>query len=1332
MPFRFRSPRRRVFSRRGVTRPTFEQLEPRHLLSVLPIGFEETRLVSGLSRASAMDFAADGRIFVAEAAGAVRVVKDGTLLAEPFVTVDTLMDVEFGLVGIVLDPEFTSNGYVYVNYTTKSDPPRNVVERFTASGDVAATGSQQTIFQLDELPNAKHHVGGAMHFGTDGMLYIAAGDNNRGQNSQDLGNLHGKILRIDRNGGIPADNPFYHSTTGKNRAIWAYGLRNPFTFGIEPRSGSILINDVGGNKWEEINLGAPGANYGWPGTEGPTSDPRYTGPLYAYAHSSTDRGAAAITGGVFYSPTQPMFPPEFDGKYFFADFNNDWIRVLDPATGQAEVFASSIVARTLDIDVGPDGALYYLAWGRGGSINRIAYTGVLSPVISSLSGNLQVSVGMEARFEVAATGAGTLSYQWQRKAANSATFTDIVGAHGTTYRIANTVTNDDGASYRVVVANAYGTTTSEAAVLTVVPLQPPTVTIVTPAAATTFRAGQQIAFQAIAVDPVAGTLPSSAFSWTAEVGHGVVTRPVTSGVGDVGSFTVPDDMPYKRTDVVVRLTVTAVSPAGLSTTEHLILQPEIGTLSFAGIPAGLPLAIDGEPFTTPHAVDSIVGLRRLVSAAEYRILDGQFYRFAGWSNGGSASQIVTASSAPLALTARYLASPSFFDDFGDGEARHFAPVVGTWLVDSETAYRAAPAVSDGDAISLLPATIQLPREWHASVTIQSDPTPGYYRNGYIVFDYVDPTNFKYAGLRVAAGRWVIGQRTAAGWRDLAWVPAEITGRGGHALRLNVDGNAATIVVGGEPLVRHEFASPPSGGRLGLATERSRTTFDDLVVSRLPLVTPVAGTWLVDSETAYRAAPAAIDGDAISLLPAAAELPRDWHASVTIQSDPTPGYYRNGYIVFDYVDPTNFKYAGLRVAAGRWVIGQRTAAGWNDLASVPVALGGRLDHAIRLGVEGNRATLFVDGEAHVHHVFASLSSQGRLGLATQRGRTTFAGLVVTRLPPLTRVAGTWAVDAAAGYRSAPAVNDGDAIALLPAGIQLPPDWNASVTIQGERLRGYHRNGFIIFDYVDPTNFKYAGLRVLAERWVIGQRTADRWHDLAHVPAALDDRPDHAIRLGVAGSTVTLFRGGEALVNHTFHSLPTGGRIGLATHNARTAFADFGLSSLPFVTPIDGTWTSDSVAAYRAAPTVSDGDAIGLLSATVQLPQIWHASVTIQSEPVSGYYRNGYIIFDYVDPTNFKYAGLRVAAGRWVIGERTADRWRDLVFVPAALESRRDHTIRLGVEGSTATLFSGGEVLVNHTFAGPPSGGRLGLATERGKTSFDDFVVSGSEHWSRVQF
>jgi glucose/arabinose dehydrogenase len=249
--------------------------------ATVPAGFTESLLAGGLSAPTAMAIAPDGRVFVCEQRGQLRVIKDGVLLPTPFLSVNVDSSGERGLLGIAFDPNFAVNHYVYVYYTATSPTRHNRVSRFTANGDVAVPGSEVQLLNLNTLSAATNHNGGALHFGHDGLLYIAVGDNANGANAQSFSNLFGKILRINADGTIPSSNPFYTTTTGTNRAIWARGLRNPYTFAFDPASSSMFINDVGDTDWEEIDDGVAGANYGWPDTEGPTSDPRFRAPRYA-------------------------------------------------------------------------------------------------------------------------------------------------------------------------------------------------------------------------------------------------------------------------------------------------------------------------------------------------------------------------------------------------------------------------------------------------------------------------------------------------------------------------------------------------------------------------------------------------------------------------------------------------------------------------------------------------------------------------------------------------------------------------------------------------------------------------------------------------------------------------------------------------------------------------------------------------------------------------------------------------------------------------------------------------------------------------------------------
>jgi glucose/arabinose dehydrogenase len=342
--------------------------------ATLPAGFSETRVAAGLNGPTAMAIAPDGRIFVAEKGGSLRVVKNNALLAQPFLTVGVNTASERGLLGVAFDPDFTSNRFVYVYYTTATAPIHNRVSRFTASStnpDVAQAGSEVQLLNLPAL-NAGNHNGGAIHFGTDGRLYVAVGENAVPANSQSLNTPLGKLLRINANGSIPTDNPFYSQTSGINRAIWALGLRNPFTFAVDQAFNRIHVNDVGQGAWEEVNAGVRGANYGWPQTEGPepagVSGVRY--PIHAYRNEGSN---CAIVGATFYRPYIFRFPRAYDGRYFFGDLCGGFIRMLSPPNYSSPAGFATGIWSLVDIQTHQDGSLYYLARD-GGELFRVQST----------------------------------------------------------------------------------------------------------------------------------------------------------------------------------------------------------------------------------------------------------------------------------------------------------------------------------------------------------------------------------------------------------------------------------------------------------------------------------------------------------------------------------------------------------------------------------------------------------------------------------------------------------------------------------------------------------------------------------------------------------------------------------------------------------------------------------------------------------------------------------------------------------------------------------------------------------------------------------------------
>jgi glucose/arabinose dehydrogenase len=360
----------------------------------LPVGFTEANWANSIaSNCTAMAFAPDGRLFVCQQNGHLRVIDaSGTLLGPDFVTLTVDSSGERGLLGVAFDPSFSSNHFVYVYHTVPAGPsnvppPHNQITRYTANGNVA-TGAGTNILDLDNLSSATNHNGGAIHFGPDGKLYVAVGDNASGtnpanSNSQKVTNRLGKILRINADpiSPTPNDNPatftIYDGSTvtptGANRQIWTIGLRNPFTFGFQPGTTRMFINDVGEGTWEEINDGLAGKNYGWPSSEGPDNlTANFTGPLYYYNHNTGSPTGCAIVGGAFYNPSVLQFPASYVGKYFFGDLCGGFIYLMNPANNTASAFATAISGSLVDLKVGVDGALYYLV--QSGQVKRVQAT----------------------------------------------------------------------------------------------------------------------------------------------------------------------------------------------------------------------------------------------------------------------------------------------------------------------------------------------------------------------------------------------------------------------------------------------------------------------------------------------------------------------------------------------------------------------------------------------------------------------------------------------------------------------------------------------------------------------------------------------------------------------------------------------------------------------------------------------------------------------------------------------------------------------------------------------------------------------------------------------
>jgi glucose/arabinose dehydrogenase len=398
-----------------------------------PDGFHFEVVVDGLKMPTGFAIAPDGRIFVIEKEGKVRVFHNGVLQEEPFIDLTNEVNStnERGLLGVAVHPRWPTLPYVYFAYVYEppeakglpktgarvsrvlrlSADPRNLNRHVPGSGEIIL-GKNSTFANIgnpvegdrrpyscldangsfieDCLPDeGTSHSVDQLLFGKDGALWVSAGDginfnsavNVRAQNPD---SPVGKILRIDPiTGQGLSSNPFYDGNPNSNRSkVYAVGLRNPFRFTLHPRTGQVVVGDVGNFDWEEINIGGPGANFGWPCFEGPdikvddngcqgvvAGETPVTQAVYAYDHT---KGRGSVIGGDFYTGT--AYPAYYRGAYFFGDFNVGMMFVMTFNTdGTVEVadFASGVPG-PVQITAGPNGDLYVMTIL--GALFRLRYT----------------------------------------------------------------------------------------------------------------------------------------------------------------------------------------------------------------------------------------------------------------------------------------------------------------------------------------------------------------------------------------------------------------------------------------------------------------------------------------------------------------------------------------------------------------------------------------------------------------------------------------------------------------------------------------------------------------------------------------------------------------------------------------------------------------------------------------------------------------------------------------------------------------------------------------------------------------------------------------------
>jgi hypothetical protein len=330
----------------------------------------------------------DPRLFVVEQSGTVRVVKDGTALATPFLDVSAQVSCcgEGGLLNLAFHPAVAQNRRFFI-YTTDKGGDILIAEGLVdPQNPDRATGP---VTQVIKIPHPTHgnHNGGFLAFGPDNYLYAGIGDGGGGGDpfdaGQNLGDLRGKIIRLDVDGTapyeVPPDNPF-STTAGAKPEIWSYGLRNPWRACFDRKTGDLWIGDVGQNAYEEVDFqpaGVGGQNWGWSDVEGKhcyENAPScvlsaYDGPIHEYSHEGS---GASVTGGCVYRGSAL---PRLAGRYFYAEEVDGYVESFlpDGPTAIRDLTRHSGLGGITVSTFGYDGAgeLLFTDY-QGGRVHRLA------------------------------------------------------------------------------------------------------------------------------------------------------------------------------------------------------------------------------------------------------------------------------------------------------------------------------------------------------------------------------------------------------------------------------------------------------------------------------------------------------------------------------------------------------------------------------------------------------------------------------------------------------------------------------------------------------------------------------------------------------------------------------------------------------------------------------------------------------------------------------------------------------------------------------------------------------------------------------------------------